>query len=101
MAVYSIGIGDEYYGGIDEGGLRKISEQTGGRAFIPGKLQDLQPAFAQIEQELRSQYLISYSPAGRKADDRLRKLKIEIVNPELRKRGLRLSYRQGYYAKKG
>jgi VWFA-related protein len=101
VVVYSIGLGDEYYGGIAEGPLRKISEQTGGHFFYPEKLKDLQSAFAEIGQELRSQYLVSYSPPARKADNKLRKLKIEIVNPELRKRGLRLSHQQGYYAKKG
>jgi Ca-activated chloride channel family protein len=101
VVVYSIGIGDEYYGGIFQDDLRKISEQTGGRAFFPQKVRDLRPVFAEIEQELRSQYLISYSTANKKADDKMRKIKIEIINPELRKQGLQLSYQPGYYAKKG
>ncbi|MBA2731871.1 MAG: VWA domain-containing protein, partial [Acidobacteria bacterium] len=100
VTVYSMGIGDEYYGGTNEDALRKISERTGGRAFFPKKVKDLQPAFVAIEQELRSQYIISYSPASRKTDNKMRKIKIEIVNPELRKQDLRLSYQQGYYAKK-
>ncbi len=99
VVVYSIGIGDEYYGGIAEGPLRKISEQTGGSAFFPKIVQDVRDAFAEIEQELRSQYLFSYSPANKKPGNQLRKVKIEIVNPELRKQDLQLSYPQGYYAK--
>jgi VWFA-related protein len=101
VVVYSIGIGDEYYGGITEDALRKISERTGGRAFFPKKVKDLQMACAEIEQELRSQYLISYSSTARKIADKMRKIKIEIINPELRKVGLRLFHQQGYYAKKG
>ncbi len=99
VVVYSIGIGDEYYGGVAEGPLRKISEQTGGRAFFPKIVQDVRDAFAGIEQELRSQYSFSYSPARRKTGDGLRKVKIEIINPELRKQELQLSYPQGYYTR--
>ncbi len=100
VAVYSMGLGDQYYGGTNKDALRKISEQTGGRAFFPKIVQDVRDAFKELEQELRSQYLFSYSPANRKPGDKLRKVKIEIVNPELRKQDLQLSYPQGYYAKK-
>jgi VWFA-related protein len=98
-AVYSIGIGDEYYGGTEKKGLREISERTGGRAFFPKTVKDLRGVFAEIEQELRSQYLVKYSPAVMKADGRMRKIKIELVNPELRKQGLQLSYQQGYFTR--
>jgi VWFA-related protein len=98
-AVYSIGIGDENYGGTEKGDLRQISERTGGRAFFPKMVKDLRAVFAEIEQELRSQYLVSYSPAGGKADGKMRKIKIELVNPELRKQGLQLSYQQGYFTR--
>jgi VWFA-related protein len=101
VAVYSIGIGDEYYGGVNEGVLRKISERTAGRAVFPKKTKDLPAAFSELEQALRSQYLVSYSSASTKPRDKMRKIKIEIINPELRKQGLQLSYQQGYYAKKG
>lgn len=100
VAVYSMGLGDQYYGGTNKDVLRKISERTSGRAFFPKIVQDVRDAFARIEQELRSQYLLSYSPTGKKTGDKLRKVKIEIVNPELRKQDLQLSYPQGYYAKK-
>jgi Ca-activated chloride channel homolog len=101
VAVYSIGIGDEYYGGVNEDMLRKISERTAGRAVFPKKTKDLPAAFSELEQALRSQYLVSYSSASTKPRDKMRKIKIEIINPELRKQGLQLSYQQGYYAKKG
>lgn len=99
VVVYSIGLGDDYYGGINEGLLKKISERTSGRAFFPEKVTEVQAAFEQIEEELRSQYLISYSSSNSKMDDRMRKIKIEIVNPELRKVGLQLSYQQGYFTR--
>jgi Ca-activated chloride channel family protein len=99
VAVYSIGIGDEYYGGTSEDDLRKLAERTGGRAFFPKKVKDLQAVFAEIEQALRSQYVISYSSTGKKTGDKMRKIEIELVNPELRRQGLQLSYQQGYFTR--
>lgn len=96
--IYSIGIGDEYFGGINEGSLKKVSERTGGRAFFPRDEQDLRAAFAQIQEELRSQYLVAYSPTNKNRDGSYRKVQIEVVNPQTRK-NLRLTYRQGYFAK--
>jgi VWFA-related protein len=99
--IYSIGIGDKYYGEIGKGALRKVSERTGGRVFFPEKVKDLVEVFAEIEQSLNSQYLVSYLPANRKRDDKFHKVRIEIINPELRKQELHLWHQQGYYAKKG
>ncbi|HEY0078300.1 MAG TPA: VWA domain-containing protein [Pyrinomonadaceae bacterium] len=100
VVVYSIGIGDRELYDIDEGALRKVSEQTGGRAFFPRNRTELTDAFRLIEQELRSQYLVAYSPANKTRDGSFRRVQIEITNPELRKQKLRLLYRQGYYARK-
>lgn len=102
VVVYSIGIRDRNFpeGKLDRGSLRKISEHTGGRAFFPTDNPGLQVAFSQIEQELRSQYAIAYSPKNKARDGAYHQVKIELVNPELRKRRLQLLYRQGYYAKK-
>jgi Ca-activated chloride channel family protein len=102
VVVYSIGIRDRDFpeGKLDRGSLRKVSEHTGGRAFFPTDDSGLQLAFSQIEQELRSQYAIAYSPKNKARDGAYHQVKIELVNPELRKRKLQLLYRQGYYAKK-
>jgi Ca-activated chloride channel homolog len=97
--VYAIGIGDEYYGGINKGTLRKISEQTGGRAFFPEGESELRDAFAQIQLELRSQYLVAYSPTNKNRDGSFRRVQIEITNPDLRRQNLKLTYRQGYFPK--
>lgn len=99
--VYSIGIRDEDFeiGELRRDHLRRVSEETGGRAFFPKNREDLAAAFARIEQELRSQYLLSYSPTNRTRDAAFRKIEIELANPALRKQKLRLLYRQGYYAR--
>jgi VWFA-related protein len=99
--VYSIGIRDRgfKYGEMRKDFLRIISESTGGRAFFPKTTEDIASAFTQIEQELRSQYLLSYTSTNRNRDGSYRKVQVEITNPQLRKQKLRLLYRQGYYAK--
>ncbi|HEY0407775.1 MAG TPA: VWA domain-containing protein [Pyrinomonadaceae bacterium] len=100
VVVYSIGIGDPDLYKLDKGALRKLSEQTGGRAFFPQDEAELRAAFAQIQDELRSQYLVAYSPTNKERDGSYRQVRIEVVNPQLRKQKLSLLYRQGYYAMK-
>jgi VWFA-related protein len=102
VSIYSIAIRDRNFpeGKLDAGSLRKVSDRTGGRAFFPTQPGELQSSFAQIDQELRSQYLIAYSPTNKARDASYRRIRIEVVNPELRKNKPQLFYRQGYYAKK-
>jgi Ca-activated chloride channel family protein len=102
VVVYSIGIRDEAFpeGGLDSGALKKVSDRTGGRAFFPVHPDELRLAFSQIDQELRSQYLIGYSPTNANRDGSYRRIRMEILNPELRKNKVRLLYREGYYARK-
>ena len=98
--IYAIGIGDKKYEGVDRNALKNVAERTGGRAFFPRKQEDLTAAFAEIEQELRSQYLVAYSPTNKTRDGKFRQMSIEITNPELRKEQLKLRYRPGYFAKR-
>jgi len=97
--IYAIGIGDSYQGGVDAGKLQKITEQTGGRAYFPRNESELRNAFAQIQRDLREQYLIAYSPTNKARDGSYRRIQIEVVQPELRKQKPRLNYRPGYFAK--
>ncbi len=98
--IFAIGIGDSFnHSGVDEGELRKITERTGGRAYFPRGEEDLRNAFAQIQRELREQFLVAYSPTNKLRDGSYRKLQLEIINPELSQLKVKLSYRQGYFAK--
>jgi Ca-activated chloride channel family protein len=97
--VYAIVAGDPGFDGIKKGAMRSLTERTGGRAYFPRKVEDLRQAIEQIQSALRARYLISYAtPFNKGGAHALRKLKIEIVNPELRKQNLRLDYPQGYFA---
>src|SRR6185436_13018282 len=81
--IYAVGIGARYSGHVDEGSLRKIAEQTGGRAYFPRHEQDLRDAFVQIQRDLREQYLVAYSPSNKARDGSYRRIEIQVVNPEL------------------
>lgn len=99
--IYSIGIGDNYYGGVDKGSLKKISESTGGNAFFPRDERELRDAFRQIQEEMRSQYLIAYEPTNQARDGSYRKIEVQLVNTELQKEKVKLTHREGYFAKTG
>jgi VWFA-related protein len=98
VVIYSIGIGSSEFG-IEKDTLRNVAQKSGGSAFFPENEAALSLAFKQLEDELRSQYLLAYTPSEGTRDGSYRRVKLEIVNPELRKRKLRLLYRQGYYAR--
>jgi VWFA-related protein len=97
--IYAIGIGDNKHEGVDKGALNALAASTGGRAFFPKKEVDLKTAFAEIEQELRSQYLIAYSSTNKKRAGAYRRMRLEVTNPDLQKAQLKLRYRPGYFAK--
>ena len=73
--------------------LEKLAEATGGRAFYPFKMKDITHSFAAIEDELRSQYVVSYHPADFDADGRYRTIEISALKKDLQVRA-----RKGYYA---
>ncbi len=73
--------------------LQQLADATGGRAFFPNKIKDIQNSFAAIEDELRSQYVVSYKPADFDADGRYRSIQISA-----NKKDLQVRARQGYYA---
>ena len=97
--IYSIGIGDNFTNGVDEGSLNKISERTGGKAFFPRDELELRKAFQQIQEEMRSQYLVSYEPTNAALDGSYRTIDIKLTNPDLQKQKVQLTHRKGYFAK--
>ncbi|HYG82248.1 MAG TPA: VWA domain-containing protein [Pyrinomonadaceae bacterium] len=101
VVIYSIGIGDDEKFEVADDALRTVAEKTGGRVYFPTDGASIYVAFEQIQQELRSQYFLAYRPSNSKRDGGFRRVRVEIVNPELRKQKLQLLYRQGYYARKG
>ena len=73
--------------------LEDLASATGGRAFFPYKMKDITHSFAAIEDELRSQYAVSYKPTDFDADGRYRSIQITALKKDLQVRA-----RRGYYA---
>ena len=73
--------------------LEDLASATGGRAFFPYKMKDITRSFAAIEDELRSQYDVSYKPSDFDADGRYRSIQITALKKDLQVRA-----RRGYYA---
>ncbi len=79
----------------NSGALKKYSRATGGTAFFPNRPQKFRRAFDAIENELRSQYLLTYQSSNQKRDGSYRSIKMRLPN----KKGLRVKARKGYYAR--
>jgi len=72
--------------------MRMLAEATGGRAFNPFKLANLQDDFHEIQEELRSQYSISYRPDQVQLNGQFRPILIAADN-----KGLKIRAKKGYY----
>jgi VWFA-related protein len=92
--VYTISTNVSGTKGAGDKVLERIADATGGRAFFPFQIRDVANAFAEIQDELRSQYAVSYKPADLKSDGHFRT--IEIV--ALDRKSFRVRARRGYYA---
>jgi len=92
--VYTISTNVSGTKGAGDKVLERIADATGGRAFFPFQIRDVTDDFAEIQQELRSQYDVSYKPADFKADGHFRT--IEIVAND--RKNFRVRARRGYYA---
>jgi VWFA-related protein len=99
--VYSIDYSDPsaYGGGFAFGGgggeaeLKRISDETGGHVFKVDRKNSLEDIFRQIQEEMRSQYAIAYSPTNPKKDGSYRKLEFKMANKDYK-----VQARKGYYA---
>ena len=98
VIVYTILIADRgFYGGFGYYGysaMKQMTEETGGRLIDVGNNgKKLEAAFQQIEDELRTQYVASYTPSNTKLDGTFRHLAVEC-----RGDGLKAQVRKGYFA---
>jgi Ca-activated chloride channel family protein len=79
-----------------QGFMESMSLQTGGKAFVPEKLEDLEAVFRQIADELQAQYLFGYYSTDERADGGFRRITVRAPT----RSDLRVRARQGYYAPK-
>ena len=82
------------YGPGEVARLTKIAEETGGRIFLPDNFDDLGLAYQQVAEELRSQYVIFYSPTKVERDGKYRAVRVKVKRP-----GTHTATRFGYYAR--
>jgi Ca-activated chloride channel family protein len=94
VIVYTISTNISGMKGKGDKVLERIADATGGRAFFPFQIRDVANAFAEIQDELRSQYAVSYKPADFRTDGRYRT--IEIVASD--HKNLHVRSRRGYFA---
>lgn len=73
--------------------LATMAQITGGYAFLPDKLEDLESVFQQIATELQAQYLLGYYPNDERMDGKFRRIAVRIP----KRPDLRIRARQGYY----
>jgi VWFA-related protein len=82
--------------GGDQSVARKLTDETGGRMIIVRNERNLEQAFDEISEELRSQYTLGYTPTNKSRDGGYRKIKIEMKNKDYS-----ALTRRGYYAPSG
>jgi VWFA-related protein len=73
--------------------LRKLSDDTGGRVIEVNRAKDTSAAFQQIANELRTQYLLGYTPTNTRHDGSFRKIRVQVRNGDYK-----VQARRGYYA---
>ncbi|MEP7271770.1 MAG: VWA domain-containing protein [Acidobacteriota bacterium] len=77
--------------------LTRLAEDSGGRAFFPKEASEMGAIAAQIAKDMRTQYVLSYSPSNAVRDGKFRTVKVTAAPKDGRKLFART--RQGYYAK--
>jgi Ca-activated chloride channel family protein len=75
--------------------LQDLAEETGGRAFFPYHVDDLDQSFQDIGDELRNQYSIAYIPTHSQLDGKYHRIRIEVPDHK----GYQVRARRGYFAK--
>ena len=76
--------------------LMEIAQTTGGQAFFPSAMKDVEAAYETIVAQIRSQYTIGYTSSNTAQDGSWRRVDIRVTRPGLR--DLRVQSRKGYFA---
>jgi len=93
--VHILLVADPRFGGGNESVAKKLTDETGGRTIVVRSEKNLEQAFDQISEELRSQYTLGYYSSNTARDGSYRKIKVDTTRKELDALA-----RRGYYAPK-
>ena len=108
--IYAIGLlGQQEPGGLFKnrrGGakragkiLEKVARATGGQAYFPRSLNEVEPTCVQIARDIRNQYTLAYYPTNAAKDGTFRAVRVEVAAPDRRLK-LQVRTRTGYFAPK-
>jgi Ca-activated chloride channel homolog len=78
--------------------MNDLSQATGGRNFVAATLQDARAAFAQVANEIGTQYSLGYYPTNKNRDGKYRAIRVELRGI---KEKTQVRAREGYVAPKG
>jgi len=92
-AFYSRGWGISLGGGVGASALHQLSDDTGGHVYRVDRRNTLDVVFKELQDEMRSQYSIGYTPTNDTKDGSYRKLEVKLDNKDLKAQA-----RKGYYA---
>jgi len=101
VVIYSIDYADPSaygmfsFGGVSDFALQRMSGETGGRVFKVDRHHNLDDAFKELQDEMRSQYSLAYSSTNPDKDGSFRKLTVKVAD-----KNLKVQVRKGYYATK-
>ena len=101
--IYAVGLLDEEEKAKARQGkrdLERLATETGGMAFFPHSVEEVQAICAEIAHDLRNQYVIAYYPTNTAKDGTFRSVKVDLVRPPQHSRKLLVRTRLGYYAPK-
>ncbi len=76
--------------------ISAITDSTGGKAFFPKQVEELDPIFKQIAVELKNQYRLSYIPSNEAKDGMWRRIDVKVRESE--EKGLRVRAKKGYFS---
>ena len=97
VTVYSVGFLEHSRGRIEERAhLMQIAEATGGQAFFPSTMKDIEASYDKVVAQIRAQYSLAYTSTNTKQDGAWRKVEIRATRPDLK--GSKILARRGYFA---
>jgi Ca-activated chloride channel family protein len=95
--VYPVGFLEHSRGHIEERAhLMQIAEATGGQAFFPTTMKDIDAAYDKVVAQIRAQYSLAYTSTNTKQDGAWRKVEIKVSRNDLK--GTKILARRGYFA---
>jgi Ca-activated chloride channel family protein len=97
VTVYSVGFLEHSRGRIEERAhLMQIAEATGGQAFFPSTMKDIDASYDKVVAQIRAQYSLAYTSTNTKQDGAWRKVEIRVTRPDLK--GSKILARRGFFA---